>query len=103
MIQYSVEFTRAAREDYINLCSYEISHPAISIEKIQIAITSLEVMPERHPFFEEEKFTVEKEIRVMREDNILIFYYINKEEKIVSIIRMMYIQDVAVTQQLVTQ
>lgn len=102
MIQYSVEFTAAAKEDYDNLCGYEIKHPAISSEQVRIAITSLELMPERFPFFEE-KFTVSKQIRIMKEKNICIFYYINKEEKVVSIIRMMCIQDVAVTQQLVTK
>ncbi|MCQ2573564.1 MAG: type II toxin-antitoxin system RelE/ParE family toxin [Treponema sp.] len=102
MIQYSVEFTESAREDFFNLYCYETTHPkSLSTEKLKVAVTSLELMPERFPFFEE-KPMVDKQIRIMKEGDVCIFYFINKETKIVSIIRMLYVQNVIVEQQLVT-
>lgn len=102
MIQYTVQFTESAREDFFNLYCYETTHPTcVSAEKLQVAIASLELMPERFPFFEE-KLLVGKEVRAMREGNVCVFYFIDKEKKVVTIIRIMYIQNVAVEQQLVT-
>jgi len=102
MIQYSVEFTESAKEDFFNLYCYETTHPqSLSTEALKVAITSLEIMPERFYFFEE-KPLVDKQIRVMKEGNVCVFYFINKETKVVTIIRMMFVQNVAVEQQLVT-
>ncbi|MCQ2597178.1 MAG: type II toxin-antitoxin system RelE/ParE family toxin [Treponema sp.] len=102
MIQYTVQFTESAREDFFNLTCYETTHPScVSAEKLKIAIASLELMPERFPFFEE-KPLVDNQIRVMKEGNTCIFYFIDKEKKVVTIIRMMFIQNVAVEQQLIT-
>lgn len=102
MIQYSVQFTESAREDFFNLTCYENTHPSrVSAEKLKVAVASLELMPERFPYFEE-KALVDNQIRVMKEDNTCIFYFIDKEKKVVTIIRMLYIQNVAVEQQLIT-
>ena len=102
MIQYSVEFTQSAKDDFFNLYCYESTHPDfVSTEALKIAVVSLELMPERYPFFEEEPL-VSKQIRVMKEGNVCVFYYINKETKIVTIIRMLFVQNVVIEQQLVT-
>ncbi len=101
MIQYTVQFTESAREDFFNLCSYEETHPScVSSNGLKTAITSLEVMPERFPFFEEQPL-VKAEVRVMKEGNTCIFYYIDKKKNVVSILRILFIQNVAVEQQLV--
>lgn len=102
MIQYSVEFTASAKEDYENLRSYQITHPKLDISSLEVAITSLELMPERYPFFEE-KLLVSNQVRILKEGDFCVFYYINKENKVVSVIRILYVQTRAVEQQLVTQ
>ena len=101
MIQYSIEFTESAQNDFFNLYCYETTHPGcVSVEDLKVAVSSLEVMPERFPYFEEKEM-VDKQVRVMKEGKTCVFYYINKETKVVSILRMLFIQNVAVEQQLV--
>lgn len=103
MIQYTVQFTESARDDFFNLSCYEISHPSlVSSDALKIAITSLELMPERFPFFEEEPL-VRDQVRVMKEGNVCVFYFIDKEKKIVTILRLLFVENVAVEQQLVTK
>jgi len=101
MIQYSIEFTESAQNDFFNLYCYENTHPnCISVEALKVAVASLELMPERFPFYEEKEM-VDKQVRVMKEGNTCVFYFINKETKVVSILRMLFIQNVAIEQQLV--
>lgn len=103
MIQYIVQFTESAKEDFFNLSCYENTHPScISMNDLKVAITSLELMPERFPYYEEEAM-VSKEVRVMKEGNTCVFYFIDKEKKVVTILRMLYVQNVIVEQQLVTE
>lgn len=95
MINYSVELSARALEDFRNLSGYEITHPGLNMSFIREKILSLQTMPERYPFWEENPW-IEKQVRVMVKNGVCIFYYINKETKIVSVIRILYVQNAAV-------
>ena len=97
VIEYEVILTGRAREDFENLRSLHKIQGSVSIEKIKTAIESLMLSPERHPFFEEEPW-VSREIRLIEKDGACIFYYIDKEEKKVYVVRILYAQKVLVEQ-----
>ena len=59
------------------------------LERLEKAIEDLEEMPERHHVYEKEPWK-SRNLRVMPVDNYLVFYIAGKEEKRVTVIRIMY-------------
>ena len=59
------------------------------LDRLEKAIEGLEEMPERHHVYEKEPWK-SRTLRVMPVDNYLVFYIAEKEEKRVTVIRIMY-------------
>lgn len=58
-------------------------------DRITKKIMTLEKMPERNPFYNNE-FGITNNIRFVPIDNYLIFYKVNPEQKTVYIVRVLY-------------
>lgn len=97
LIEYEVNLTNQAKEDFDNLRIFHHTESAIPIDEVKTAIESLVLIPERYPFFEEEPW-VEREIRIIEKDGVCIFYYIDKEAKKVYVVRILYARKVLVEQ-----
>ena len=59
------------------------------LDRLEEAILSLDEMPERYRLYNKEPWK-ERNLRIMPVDNYLVFYIPQNEEKIVTVIRVMY-------------
>lgn len=90
-----VQYTFKARQDLRNIFDY-IAFTLLApeearntSERIMKTIRTLEIMPERNPFYKEEPWHSQG-IRFVPVRNYLVFYFIDKEIETVTIIRIMY-------------
>ena len=90
-----VQYTFKARQDLRNIYDY-IAFTLLApeearntSERIMKTIRTLEIMPERNPFYKEEPWHSQG-IRFVPVRNYLVFYFIDKEIETVTIIRIMY-------------
>ena len=94
-MKYTVFTTEKAEGDLKEILKYlaytlKAGETAIKqIERIESAILSLDEMPERFRIYDEEPWRTRK-LRVMSVDNYLVFYIAKKEEKSVTVLRVMY-------------
>ncbi len=94
-MRYNIEFANIADIDL--RCIYEyiaftLLEPVIAIgqlERIEKAIYSLDEMPERFRLYDKEPWK-RRNLRQMPVDNYVVFYILESETKIVTIIRVMY-------------
>lgn len=93
--KYKIQISSRAEQDIYEIYLFIISKNNASvigkrlIEKIQSAINSLEFFPYRHKRLNS-AFQFGVEIRIMPVHKYLIFYYIDKTDRIVYIIRVLY-------------
>ena len=59
------------------------------LDRLENAISSLEQMPERYRVYDKEPWR-SRNLRIMTVDNYLVLYVPNKEERTVTVIRIMY-------------
>ena len=92
---YNVMISKQAKSDLREIYQY-IADVLLSPEnaerqlyRMETAITNLKQFPKRYKLYQEQ-FWHEEELRVMPIDNFLIFYISNDDEKIVTILRVMY-------------
>ena len=94
-MKYRVFTTGKAEEDLNSIADYLIYKLLVGetalkqIDRIMKAILSLEEMPERNHVYDKEPWR-EKNLRVMRVDNYLVFYVTDKDYLTVTVIRIMY-------------
>lgn len=95
MINYEVITTKQADYDLRGIYEYiafELMAPgnaAGQLDRLEKGIMGLETFPERFRAYEKEPWR-SRGLCVMPIDNYLVFYIPNKEEKVVTIIRVMY-------------
>lgn len=94
---YNIQITKPAERDLYGIAryiSYELLEPNVAqkiINKISNTIYSLEEMPERHAIIKDEALAMRK-IRKILVDNYGVFYLVEKDKKLVTIIRILYIK-----------
>jgi toxin ParE1/3/4 len=94
-MKYQVYLTENAEVDLNTIANYLVykllagENALKQIERIEHAIISLEVMPERYQVYDKKPWK-EKNLREMVVDNYLVFYVVDNNEKIVTVIRIMY-------------
>ena len=92
---YAVRLTGQARLDLKMICDYisnTLMAPAIAKKqylRIETSIYSLDQMPERFRRYEKEPWQ-SRNLRIMPIDNYLVFYTVDKNNQIVTAIRIMY-------------
>ena len=59
------------------------------LDRLEEAILSLDEMPERYQLYDKEPWRG-RNLRIMPVDNYLVFYIPQNEEKVVTVIRVMY-------------
>ena len=95
MSDYNIEITKPAEIDlheigkYISKELLETDKAVEVIDKISGAIFKLEEMPLRHAIVAEDKLASQG-IRKFIIDNYIVFYIVNEEDKMVTIIRILY-------------
>ena len=95
MSDYNIEITKPAEIDLHEIGKYissELLEPDKAVEvidKIAEAIFKLEKMPLRHAIVAEDKLASQG-IRKFIIDNYIVFYIVNEEDKMVTIIRILY-------------
>jgi len=95
MNRYNIEITEPAENDLFEIGCYiskELLEPNIAkkvVGKIGNAIFSLEDMPSRNALVADERLALQG-IRKIMIDNYIMFYVINEEHKIVTILRILY-------------
>lgn len=94
-MNWTIKYTAQALEDlkgiyeYISLVLLSPDTAKHFIEKIKKAVRSLEYMPEKYKIYDQEPWK-SKELRCFPVNNYLVFYWINKEQHLVNIIRIFY-------------
>lgn len=94
-MKYKVELTKQADTDlrgiyeYIAFILLEPEQAVRQLIKIEKSIVSLNEMPERFRLLEKEPWR-SRHVRQMPVDNFIVFYIPKVEDRIVSIIRIMY-------------
>ena len=95
MDNYSVMISAVAGEDIEGIADYianvllEPETAAKLIGRLKTAVKSLEAMPERHPLAADAYLAL-RGIRTIRVDNYCAFYTVNRAERTVNIIRVIY-------------
>ncbi len=95
MDNYSAMISAAAGEDIDGIADYianvllEPETAAKLIGRLKTAVKSLETMPERHPLAADAYLAL-RGIRTIRVDNYCVFYTVNRAERTVNIIRVIY-------------
>lgn len=95
MGKYNIQITEPAENDLYQIRSYlseELLEPAIAnklINKIGEAIFTLEEMPVRNAIVSDEKLAAQG-IRKIKIENYVIFYIVSEENKMVTILRILY-------------
>ena len=95
MINYEVIITEQADFDlkgiyeYIAFALMAPENAAGQLDRLEEGIMGLENFPERFRAYEKEPWR-SRGLRIMPIDNYLVFYILNNEENIVTVIRIMY-------------
>lgn len=95
MNKFNIEITEPAEKDLFEIGRYisrELLEPEISqkvVSKIAEGIISLEDLPLRNGLVGDERLAY-KGIRRLMIDSHIIFYFVNDDSKIVTIIRILY-------------
>lgn len=74
---------------YIAVDLQSIQNATGQLDRLEKAISSLEQMPERYRVYDKEPWR-SRNLRIMTVDNYLVLYVPNKEERTVTVIRIMY-------------
>jgi len=94
-MMYDIVITEQARLDMKDLFEYialTLLEPVIAekqYSRIEKAVYSLDQMPERFRQYEKEPWC-SRNLRIMPVDSYLVFYTVDKENLIVTVIRIMY-------------
>jgi len=92
---YHVEIAQQALLDMRMIYEYianELMEPVIAEKqytRIETAVYSLDQMPERFRQYEKEPWR-SRNLRVMPVDNYIVFYTVDNEKRLVTVIRIMY-------------
>lgn len=95
MNKYSIQFSKEARNDLIEIYSYiknELKEPNIAnklLNKIKKEIYKLENYSKIYSVIDD-NYLRRQDIRKIKISNYLVFYCINDENKIISILRVLY-------------
>ena len=94
-MNYKINLTPKAQSDlkeifrYIAVDLQSIQNATGQLDRLEKAISSLEQMPERYRVYDKEPWR-SRNLRIMTVDNYLVLYVTNKEERTVTVIRIMY-------------
>ena len=94
-MEYQIFYTNSARQDLKNIYRYiseDLVEPEIAAkltDKIMKAIRSLDEMPQRYRLFEEEPWH-SRGLRILPVNNYLVFYLLDDEKTVVTILRIIY-------------
>lgn len=94
-MNYSVVLTQRAQNDLLEIFRYialelRSEQNALSqLSRLEEAIASLDMMPERYRRYDSPKHQ-SRNIRIMPVDNYLVFYVPDKDEHKVTVLRVMY-------------
>lgn len=88
MIKYAVKLSSQAEKDLELIAKKVKPANAAAFASLESHVLGLENMPERYPFYEEEPW-VSKGLRFMKTSGFGIFFGINKEKKIVYVVRIL--------------
>lgn len=92
---FNVTITNKANCDIRDIYEYiaiSLFSPKSALEQIlrlEKTITSLAEMPERHQIYDKEPWK-SRGMRIVPVDNYLVFYLINAEKNVVTIVRVIY-------------
>ena len=92
---YEVRMTANAENDLRGIFEYiafnlqSVENAVRQLDRLEHNIASLEQMPERFPVFREEPWR-SRNLRIMPVDHYLVFYTPNPEERIVTVLRILY-------------
>lgn len=92
---FSVRMSDEAISDLKSIYSYissDLMSPEIAmgqLERLEKGIRSLDELPQRYRAYENEPWK-SRGLRIMPVDNYLVFYIANTDDKIVTVIRVMY-------------
>ena len=94
-MKYQIFYTDSAKQDLKNIYRYiseDLVEPEIAAkltDKIMKAIRSLDEMPQRYRLFEEEPWH-SRGLRILPVNNYLVFYLLDDEKTVVTILRIIY-------------
>ena len=94
-MNYKINLTPKAQSDlkeifrYIAVDLQSIQNATGQLDRLEKAISSLEQMPECYRVQDKEPWR-RRNLRIMTVDNYLVLYVPNKEERTVTVIRIMY-------------
>lgn len=94
-MNYSIELTPPAKADLKEIFKYiavelqSVQNAVGQLTRLERAINSLDQMPERFRVYDKAKWR-ERNLRIMPVDNYLVFYIPNREERKVTVLRVMY-------------
>ena len=94
-MNYNVRLTAEAEKDLRGIFEYiafdlqSVQNAVGQLERLERRIVSLNDMPERFQIYEKEPWN-RRNLRVMPVDNSLIFYMVNQEKQIVTIMCVMH-------------
>jgi len=94
-MMYEVKTTKQARLDMRMIYEYiaeKLREPVIAEKqytRIETAVYSLDHMPERFRQYEKEPWR-SRNLRVMPVDNYIVFYTVDNEKRVVTVIRIMH-------------
>lgn len=94
-MNYKINLTPKAQSDlkeifrHIAVDLQSIQNATGQLDRLEKAISSLEQMPERYRVYDKEPWR-SRNLRIMTVDNYLVLYVPNKEERTVTVIRIMY-------------
>ena len=94
-MNYKIRLTTEAEKDLRGIFEYiafdlqSVQNAVGQLERLERGIVSLDRMPERFQIYEKEPWR-RRNLRTMPEDNYLVFYMVNQEKRIVTIMRVMY-------------
>ena len=94
-MNYKINLTPKAQSDlkeifrYIAVDLQSIQNATGQLDRLEKAISSLEQMPERYRVYDKEPWR-SRNLRIMTVENYLVLYVPNKEERTVTVIRIMY-------------
>lgn len=94
-MSYSIVITPQAKNDLREIFKYiafdlqSVQSAAGQIERIEKAIASLDTMPERFKVYDKPVWR-KRNLRIMPIDNYLVFYIPTHDDRIVTVLRIMY-------------
>lgn len=95
MTEYKIAITRPAELDLAGIYAYiadTLKEPMTAMRlytTIKNEIMTLSALPERHPIVDEQPYA-EIGVRKLFVENYVVFYVIDKERRVVSVIRILF-------------